>query len=219
MLRCITFVIAVAVSIVAAPLPARASLILITDNISGDIENILFNEVGLVGTGLTVTGITTDSDLLVSFTEDSEAVTTPSGGQARVSGSGSGSLFDALLFQALDPLTVFLLFEANVNVTGTPVLRITATGSETVTFTLAAGNGQNRFGIVAEDSDDFISSVLIQTLGGDAIEDVRQVRVGGLGRPDEEVEPLLSAPEPGALVLFGTGLLGMGWVGRRKLMS
>jgi hypothetical protein len=191
---------------------------LITGNIAGDLENILFNEAGLIGTGLTVTGITNDSDVIVSFTEDSEVVTTPSGGQARVSATVANGLFDSLLFQPDDPLMLFLLFEANVNVAGSPMLRITATGSETVTFDLAAGNGQNRFGIVAENSDDFISSVLIQSLAGDAISDVRQVRVGGLGLPAEEIEPLLSAPEPSALVLFGTSLLGLCWAGRRRLM-
>lgn len=207
-----------AVSVCAAP-PAQAGLILITGSVSGEVENILFNEAGLIGTGVTVNGITQESDALVSFTEDSEAVTTPSGGQARVSGIGDDGLFDSLLFQAVDPLTVFLLFEANLNVTGGPMLLITATGSETVTFNLAAGNGQNRFGIVAENGDDFISSVLIQSLAGDAIADIRQVRVGGIGlSPDQinDVEPLVSAPEPGALVLLGSGLLGMAWVIRRK---
>ena len=198
--------------------PAHAGLILITGNVPGDLENILFNETGLVSTGLTVTGITSETDLLVSFTEDSETIETPSRGQAKIASATIDGAFNSLLFQALDPLMVFMLFEANVNVIGTPTLRITATGSETVSFDLTAGNGQNRFGVVAETNDDFITSILIQTLMGNAITDVRHVRVGALGLSGEDdVDSLLSAPEPGSLVLFGSGLLAIGWVARRRM--
>ena len=217
MFRMRHFVLAFAIPTVLAA-QAHAALIPITGNVSGALENVLFNEAGLIGSGLTVTCITNQSDLLVSFTEDSETLTTPSAGQARV--SASSGLFDSVLFQSLDSRLVFLLFEANVNVTGEPTLRITATGSETLTFDLPAGNGENRFGIVAQNSSDFISSVLIQSLGADAISDVRQVRVGGLGLPGGSVTPigLVSAPEPGALILFGTGLLGVAvWTVRRRM--
>jgi hypothetical protein len=133
-----------------------------------------------------------------------------------VSASGSEGLFDSLLVQTVDPLLAFLLFEANVIVSGAPLLRITAMGSETVTFSFVAGPGQNRFGFVATNPDDFISSVLIQSLGGDAIADVRQVRIGSF-TSSNSVQPLVATPEPGALILLGTGLFGLRVALRRRM--
>ena len=197
--------------------PVHASLIILEGNISGDVENILFNEAGLIGSGMTVTGITSETDILFTFGEDSEIVSTPSAGQARVEGTGADPLFDSLLISGLDPLLAFLLFEANVNVEGTPTLRITATGSDVVTYDFLAGPGENRFAVYAL-LDDYLSSIRIQSLDADAIQDVRQVRVGGLSFEGGLPEPLLSTPEPGALVLLGTGLLAVSWTVRRRLV-
>src|SRR4030095_8531770 len=64
--------------------PVQASVIFETgNNPQPDEENVLFNEAGLINSGLMVQGITNQSGVIVNFTGNVE-LTTPSLGQARI---------------------------------------------------------------------------------------------------------------------------------------
>ena len=147
-------------------------------------------------------------------------LTTPASGQARVAGA-NGAGFDWLKLMPHDPLSNFYRLEANVNLSGATKLRVTALGSSTAVLDFMGGNGENRFGVYA-DAHDFLRGVLIQSIDGDFISDIRQVRIGfdpalSVVGNDSSSGPLVANPEPGALILFGTGVLGMAYLFRRQI--
>jgi hypothetical protein len=74
--------ILLAVFSVALPSISGATLIISTGLIggSGDVENVLFNEPGLIATGSTVQGITNISDSIVNFSSN-ESLSTPHWGK------------------------------------------------------------------------------------------------------------------------------------------
>ena len=198
------------------PTPAAAALITFEGHVTGEMENILFNGPGLVGSGLMVTG-SSESGTVVSFSEDSTPLLTPASGQARVAGQ-DGAAFNWLTDHAVNP---FYGFEANVNLAGASTIRITALGSSMAVLEFMGGNGENRFSVLT-DGPDFISSVLIQTSAGDFITDVRQVRLGltpGSGEiASVQEQQLLASPEPGTLLMLATGLFGLAHAARRRLI-
>jgi len=66
-----------------------------------------------------------------------------------------------------------------------------------------------------------ISSVLIHIPGGNFITDVRQNRVGTTANADDagtNPQALVSAPEPGTLVMLATGLFALARHARRRLL-
>lgn len=204
-----------AVVVVCALLPSRAkaSMIAFEGHAPGELNNILFNEAGLIDSGLTVTGITADSAMIVSFIEDSTSLATPSAGQARVAGE-DGATFDWLTVMPIDPLAQFLQFEANVNLSGPATVQITAFGSTTSMLNFVGSNGENRFAVTA-DAGDWISWILIQTPGGNFMSDVRQIRFGTAGS-DAPVGALMTTPEPGTLIMLATGLFAVARQIRRR---
>jgi hypothetical protein len=180
---------------------------------SGDVDNVLFNVTGLIDSGLTVTGLTSGSELTFSFTEDSAPLATPSAGQARVAGL-DGATFNWLKVMPNDPLTQFFEFEANVNLSVPAAIRITAFGSSSASYDFVGGNGENRFAVTA-DGGDWISWVLIQTVD-DSIADLRQIRIGSASA-EPQVQAVIATPEPGTLIMLATGLFALARRARRKV--
>ena len=151
-------------------------------------------------TGTTVTGNTNKTGTEVTFRSlNSERLTTPSNGQAKVK-AVDGSL-DALAFYLSDPALGFREVEFNLfkALTGTSTVSITFTSGASGVFNIA--QGQNFFSAQATDGD-FITRVAFDT-NGSGIKELKQVRLGGIGA-------IAAVPEPGtwAMMLVGFGLVG-----------
>ena len=195
--------------------PARADVIYFFNNPSGfsaqlnalglGDDNVLYNDPGLILTGNPVQG-TTQGGFIMHFSTVGDTLTA-AGGQARIEAL-DGS-YDDLLIDALNPFVYFRSLSFNIS-------PLTA---GTITFTVADQFGLNPpeiqvvpvaglffFGAVSINGQ-FIDNVRFSSTG--QVTDIRQVRVGG--------DQLITiVPEPAALLLFGTGLVGLGLQQRRR---
>ena len=176
-------------------------------------ENLLFNGDGTFpGPGMTVRGRTNQTDTIFNLI-GMENLVTPSNGPARVEDE-EGTGFVSLLVDALDSDVFYTEFEANLNAEANGVANITVTDDSGTVFNFSFnvnGGGQNFFGLQAIDGQ-LIDTVLISTVGVE-LQDVRQIRLGGVTDGDN---PPDNAPEPTTLALLGFGLIGAGYVRRRR---
>jgi hypothetical protein len=174
-----------------------------------DEENILFNGVGSIsGPALTVTGRTTQSDLLVNFLGQ-ENLVTPANGQARVAAEDGAFTFLSISL----PGGTFHDFILNINQNrangfgGVAHVVVDLLGAPDVAydFDLADTNGQNFLTIRTSLGDrieciSFTSSVVV------AFVDFRQNRISGAE---------LTVAEPGTLALVAVAFLGIATSRRR----
>jgi hypothetical protein len=177
---------------------ANSHAIFVIDPTPGSLagtENVLFNEVGLIATGSLVQGVLNDSRALVDFYGAGENLTTPPGGQARVT-AVDGS-FTMLTTAMTDPGLGIAAYQFDVNAktNGNLTIDLYVGNSIAATGTFAIStSGSNWFRIYGTQGE-VMTKVSMTSTG--QISDVRQNRIGAAPAP---------VPEPSAIVGLGIGL-------------
>jgi hypothetical protein len=171
---------------------------------SGDVENVLFNEPGLITTGTTIQGILNQSDYLIDFTGNEE-LTTPAIGQARIEAS-DGSL-NFLTIAMNDPNLGFNKVQFNIDAAEDGQVSLSFLDQfnnlYTDTFDLD-GAGENWFTAIAFDGQVIVLATINSQVDLASISDVEQVRIGATDQT--ETSPV---SEPATMLLLGPGLLGL----------
>lgn len=204
-----TSVICLAAMTMAAS--AQASIVIFdTPGAIQPDENVLLHK---GETGLTVTGETNNSHTSVTF-QGLEDLTLPASGQARIEAVDGGMTW--LSFYLTDPLLGFKSVEFNINSSADGFANLTFYDQFGAAFSGSSpyaidGNGENFFSASALDSQ-WITRVLIETDVEFAVdmEDVRQVRLGGIG--------VIPEPETWLMMVVGFGLVGL-QLRRRKALA
>lgn len=194
------------------------AVLVITPGNTGSLpdDNVINNACGSVidGPALTIQGcLNSDHSVIVNFTSD-ENIEYAAGGQAKI--VASDGLFSTLTVSLVSGTFQSLIL--NIDATKLPkdavdpytVTFIGNPGSPPAqTFTLDA-NGQNFFTITGESFNSVTFTTNYQMASFDAVQDVKQVRLG---------TGSVAVPEPGILLLLGTGAILLGFIGSRRGMN
>ena len=142
-------------------------------------ENVLLADNGIPA--LSLIGTTNQTNQPVLFTQpvSPELIVSPSSGQSRI--AGNDGAFTSLRIQFQDTNWVFTEFEANPIFTGggiTFTVGVVEPNATLSTQNFISGNGQSYFGIEAINGQRIAYVDITGPLN--SIEDVRQIRIGGV---------------------------------------
>ena len=177
------------------------------------IENVLFNNNEV---GNPITGETNQTNTLIDFTSTTDTLLTQGSGQSEL--RAQDGFIDEVTFYAQDPTIGFDHVVFNVDAAADSTIFISAIDNFAVLFDFGAfiadGSGQNFFTIGSDDLQ-FMTSVTILGDGITALTELQQVRVspGTLPIPPD---PGGEIPLPAAVWFFGSGLVGLGAIGRKR---
>ena len=159
------------------------------------VENIQFNDPGLILSGPVVEGAGSATGTIVEFYDAAEDLQAIAAGAARVSGMDGN--FTNLSVGLQDPMMAFIGIEFNliaiangtVTITGNSTKGATVMGSFAVSST-----GNNRFSVVST-APDYIESIQISS--DVQLQDIRQIRFNATQ----------VVPEPASVIALGVGVL------------
>jgi len=191
---------------------ARAEIVVITGVNNLGTDNVLLNS----STGVsTVTGTFGPANAQVNFTSASGSglLDANPSGQATISGGTGNDLMTQLTFGlASGDSFTRAVFNINASTDGSVVAHvegINISGGFFEDAFLVDADGQNFFTIDSINGQ-FITSISLMAINGATIDDLRQVRLGGLGGLAFNV-----LPEPTTALLMAVGLAGIAGIGRR----
>ena len=185
-----------AAGLVATAMTAQATLII--DPTPGNLpgtDNVLFNIEGLIATGPLVQGIINGTENTVDFFGAGEDLTTPPGGQARVTAVDGGHTM--MTTKMTDPTLGIAAYQFNINskLAGEVTIDLYMNGFIEFSGVFAlAGGGENWFKVYGDAGEVLDMVKLTSTVD---MQDVRQNRIGAAPLP---------VPEPSALAGLGIGL-------------
>ena len=190
----LTLIAVIAFSVTTAK--ADSVTFTIGNNPQQNEENILLNS---GATGTTVFGLTNQTNLQVAFSSTTDTLVEPSSGQARV--EALDGLVNNITVSVPNGTFTDIILNPFFG-SGTANVTVLTSNNQTFTFSYSLSNGQNFLTIVA-DPGTTIFSVTVNAAGG--FTDLRQPRISGAA----------AVPEPASMLLFGSGLLGIGYAFRK----